>query len=238
MSGKQHSGGFNEDALLEYVIRIRRFFIKNKSTIIAVTFLALALIVFFVVRAIETQKAEAEASTAFERVSLMLRSNAQERIGDIETQLSDIIKKWPNTLGAARASFHLGHLQYNLENYAAALENYRRASRYSSSIYLHPAALQGIANIHEQTGDLDRAVEYYSRIEASPRHFGYRNIALLGKARCLGMKGDIREARRLLQIVLTERCPLTGQFSPLAGEAEQILVWLDGLQETLDLPGN
>jgi len=234
MSAKQSSGGFNEDALLEYVIRTRRFFIKNKGTIITISLIVLALAVFLVVRAVESKKAEEEASTAFERVAVMLRGNVMDRIGDIETQLSDIVKKWPNTLGAARASFHLADMQYKLENYAAAIESYTRASKYSSSIHLYPASILGLANTYEQTGDLEKAVVQYDRIGTASNSFGYRNSALIGKARCLAVMGDRREARRLLEIV-------SAGNSLLAEEAEQVLIWLEGLdslQETQILPGN
>ena len=233
MSSNQQSGGFNEDTLLVYVVKVRRFFIKNKNTIITLSLIALALIVFFVVRAIESQKAEEEASIAFERASLLLRDdNVRERIGDIETQLDDIIKKWPDTLGAARASFHLGHMQYGLENYAGALESYTRAAGYSSSIHIYPASLLGIANCYEQTGEHERAIEYYSRVETLSSGFGYKNTALLGKARCLAVQGDLREARRLFEIVSNE------SGSPLSEEANQALIWIDGMQETPILPGN
>jgi tetratricopeptide (TPR) repeat protein len=125
----------------------------------------------------------------------------------------------------------MGHLQYSLENYMGAIENYSRVSGYSSSIYLHPAGLMGEANCHEQLGNFESAIEIYTRIETLKDDFGFKNLARLGKVRCLGMKGNFPEARRALDAVRTDRSMFTEQ-------AEQILVWLEGLQEHSLQPGN
>jgi len=125
----------------------------------------------------------------------------------------------------------MGRLRYSLENYAAAIEDYTMASRYSSSIYLYPAGLMGIANCHEQSGNIESALETYSTVEALGSDFGFKNLARLGKARCLGLKGDFQGARQALENIRQDRSPYTEQ-------AEQILVWIEGLQERSLLPGN
>jgi predicted negative regulator of RcsB-dependent stress response len=231
MSNKQGAGEFSEEVIYEYLKRVRHFFVKNKTKILFVLALGVLLAVFIVFRAIEAKNAEEEASTAFERVSYMLRDeNVKERISDIDTQLEDIIRKWPGTLAAARASFYLGRIQYDLNNFAGAIESYTRASRYSSSIYLYPAAILGIANACEQTGDTEDAIEQYERIETlGSASFGYENVARLGRARCLAVKGNFAEARRLLDLVRSAR-------SHFSEEADQMLVWLDGLEGSKDTP--
>ncbi|MDR2733358.1 MAG: tetratricopeptide repeat protein [Spirochaetota bacterium] len=232
MPVKQNLGSFSEDFLIDLVVRTRHFLVRNKKTVILSIIITVAVLLFIVMRVLDTKKAEEEASVAFERIALVFqRPDLREHIGDIEKQLDDIIKKWPGTLGAARAALRMGHMRYSLENYAAAMEDFARVSGYSSSMYLYPAGLLGIANCHEQTGNIESALETYSRIEVLNPDFGFKNLARLGKARCLGLKGDFQGARQALENVRQDHSPHTEQ-------AEQILVWLEGLQERSLLPGN
>jgi len=230
MSAKQIGGDFSDNLLLDFLIKVRRFCTRNKKTIFIALFLIVAGAFFIVMRVIEARSAEEEASTAFERIVLMLQGgDARERIGDIDSQLEDIIRRWPGTLAAARASLQLGHLQYSLENYTAAIESYTRASRYSTSIMLFPAGLLGIANSYEQSGESEKAIEYYERVAALALDFGYRNIARIGWARCLGLTGKAGEARSLLESIISEN-------APFSEDAAQVLVWLDGIEEAPLVP--
>jgi len=232
MSVKQNLGSFSEDVLVDLVVRARHFMVRNKKKVILALIILAAILLFVVLHAFERRKAEEEAATAIERVSFAFRrSDLREHIGDTESQLSDIIKKWPGTLGAARAALRMGHLRYSLENYAAAIEDYTMASDYSSSIFLYPAGLLGVANCYEQMGNIEAALGAYSAIEALESDFGFKNPARLGKARCLGLKGDFQGARQALENIRQDRSPYTEQ-------AEQTLVWIEGLQERSLLPGN
>ena len=210
-----------ENALLSFVVRLRRLFLHHRRQV----WIGLAVVVvvagFLAYRAIASSQAENDASTAFEKVALLLRSeNAQQQIGDADKQLEDIIKKWPDTLSAAKASFYLGNIKFGMENFAGAIESFGRAANFKTGIYLHPAALVGIANCHEQQGDLAKAIDYYDRVIVLSKSFGYRDISRLGKVRCLGIQGKIADARKTLG-------EITRETSAFSAEVSRLSAWLD-----------
>lgn len=220
----------SDSALLSFLVKARHFVINHtRLVIMAGTGLVIAGIVIAVL-VMNAASNEQRAATAFEKVALMLQGEgARDKIGDIDKKLEEIIKTWPGTLASAKAALNLADIQYRMENFAGAIENFSRVRDYGSSTYLYPSALLGIGNCHEQSGEMTKAVDYYESVASLTDHFGFKDLALLGKARCLGAQGKIDEARKVLENVRSDT-------SAFGDEAMRLSIWLEAKKTAQVLP--
>lgn len=218
------------NALLSFLVKLRHFVVANKRTVLLSGLGVFFLLVLIGIMIVNSIAREEKAAAEFDKVFVMLQGKeAREKIGEIDKQLETIIRTWPGTLAAAKASFHLADIQYRLENFSAAIENFTRAMDYSKSSYLYPAALIGIANCYEQSGESAKAADYYDAVGTLADHFGMRDIALLGKARVLGAQGKFDEARKVLE-------GFRSDISAFADEAMRLSLWLDSKKTVQVLP--
>ncbi len=218
------------NALLSFLVRLRHFVIKNKRIVVLAGLGVLLLLIVAGFMAVNSAAREEKAAAEFDKVAVMLQGEgAREKIGDIDKQLDTIIKTWPGTLAAAKASLHLADIQYRMDNFAGAIENFTRVKDHGKSSYLYPAALIGIANCYEQSGEPAKAVDYYDAVGALSDHFGLKDMALLGKARVLGAQGKFDEARKVLENIRSD-------VSAFADEAMRLSIWLDSKKTVQVLP--
>ena len=233
--GEYHHGHMSKEelqdnALLSILVKIRHSLFKNKKLVYGVGAGVLVILAVIIIMAINSSSAEKQASIEFDKVLVLLQAeNARENVGDIDKKLDEIVKKWPDTLAGAKAALHLANLQFKLDNFTGAIENFLKVVAYSKSGYLYPAALIGIGNCHEQSGDLVKAIEYYDVVGQLVEHYGFRDMARLGKARILGAQGKIDEARKALE-------GLRSDVSSFADEAMRLSIWLDSKKTVQVIP--
>jgi tetratricopeptide (TPR) repeat protein len=87
---------------------------------------------------------------------------------ETETELREAIETaletHPRRYASLRALLVLGQLEYQKENYEAALEAFRQLAETHDGTYIEPTALAGAAAAAEESGDAALARDFYGRI--------------------------------------------------------------------------
>ena len=150
---------------------------------------------------------EQQADTTLYEATKFMRTPAANRSKAVE-QLQKLVNDYRGTAAAALASWHLGHLYFEGENYPAALTAYRQAQqRLNKANQPLMAALVtlDVAYAQEASGACDPdAITSFEAILQLPAHW-LRGEAYLGIGRCHEKTGASHQAVAIYERALSDR---------------------------------
>jgi predicted negative regulator of RcsB-dependent stress response len=215
MSHPEHS----EDKLVEWAIRFRHFFVKQRRLITRSAILVLLLIIVAGVYLANRSSVEDEAALAFEKAYSILRAESiEEKLNELDAKLREVINAYPDTFAAAKALYYLGNIQYRYRNYSDALSSYERTIDYGKTSYIHTAARLAAADCQVQLGKPDAALEGYAEVAALEP--GFANQARIKRASIFLVQSKWSDARLELEAVKTSE-------SQWSREADRLLAYLE-----------
>lgn len=155
-------------------------FLHNHRRLLLILGAAIVVLIIAAVAASQILSARADASVAAaERIQERWQAyqDADRAAGDEEAQsapteaeadlraaIDEAISDFPNGYAALRARYTLGQLEWQLENWEAALEAFVGIADEHRTSYLTAPALLNAAAAAENLGNTDRARELYGRL--------------------------------------------------------------------------
>jgi outer membrane protein assembly factor BamD (BamD/ComL family) len=188
---------FIEFTTVELPQKIQQY--RRHGIIGAISILAVVIAVF----AIRTSR-ENRTQSANELFGKSLVALEQGEISSAITGFQQLAERYSGTAYGNYALYYMGDIYYRMNNYQAAIDQYKRfISAYSGKEFLAAAARKGLGACYQQMGDYTKAVQSYSEVISDyPRDFSIPEV-LLKRARCYVKTGknDLakKDCTRILQ---------------------------------------
>jgi tetratricopeptide (TPR) repeat protein len=121
------------------------------------------------------------------------------------SHFQQLTEKYGGTDFGKYALYYMGDIYYRMNNYQGAIDQYRRfISSYSGKSFLSAAARKGLAASYQQTGDLEKAIKFYSEVlEKYPKDFSVPEV-LLKRAHCYIKQGRLDLAKKDCERILVD----------------------------------
>jgi len=187
-----------EDKFIIATIKAKEYLDKNSKLIIRgiIGLIIVAVIVIFFVRS--KKEANAKAATMLGQAQLMLSSAKQTAVLD---SLNLIVDRYDGTIAAGKATFLLGKLNWEKNDFENAKKYFKEfIDDYSDETIVTQAALAGYADCLMQEKNYHESAQYYERAAKinpdypeSPGYFfsaaaAYKEAGEYGKAEELAEK--------------------------------------------------
>lgn len=209
-----------ENKLLTTAVNIRHYLVNNSKTFLKILVVVLVLLVLLVGKAVYDNAREKDASIRLNRIlfSRYIKRSSDQDINLVQKQLTRIIRDYGGTPSGARASYHLGMLQYQVNGYLKAIQSFREAAENGTG-HVVAGALIGIGDAYTQLNNHKKALASYREV-MDRRLTGFAQTARVKYIQVCIAIGRFKEARTELDILKKDN---TSYLSNDAGRLEALL---------------
>ncbi|MBN1562061.1 tetratricopeptide repeat protein, partial [candidate division KSB1 bacterium] len=190
-----------EDKFITYSVRVRDWVDENSKYVLSGAIAVVVILAAVFIISNIGKKAEATASVELANAMRVFESRDYT---NAVTLFTSIVNSGGRTRSGKLARFFLAQSLYNIDEYAAAQEHFRKfASSFGGDDYIKTAALAGEAACLEQQGHYSEAAAKYQQIARkyqTPLAARY----LLRAARCHAQAGNHEQAQVLYQQIIDD----------------------------------
>lgn len=201
---KQHHMSKDElksNRLVELAISLRHYVVNNRKLILRILLGIGIALVLLVAKLVYDSSRESDANDKLNSTLLLLQNTKdKENINLVQTQLAKLVREYDGTRSAARAAFHLGVIQYNVQGYDKALQSFRTAAA-DGAPHIVGAALLGIGDAYSQLNNPRKALDEGYGVIIRKELPGFVNIARQKTIMVLIALGRFQEARSELNLL-------------------------------------